>query len=97
MKTTSSTSKKQLQLSKPTSSIGKLRKELRAKSPKTWAKIEKTWDYKMLTTVMDMVMSILDNVNPRLKKLARENEYIIQGGEIEDKVWKLLRTARRLK
>jgi hypothetical protein len=97
MKTTSSTSKKQLKLSKSTSSISGLKREFRNTHPKTVAKLEKRWDFKMLTPVMDTAMSILDNVNPRLKKLARKDEYIIQGGEIEEKIWKLLRTARRLK
>lgn len=51
----------------------------------------------MLVPVIDFVMSILDDVNPRLKKLAKKNEYIIKGNEIEEKVWKLLKIARRLK
>lgn len=97
MKPTQSTSKKQLKLSKTTSSISKLQKELRKKSPKTWAKLEKQWDSIMLVPVIDFVMSILDDVNPRLKKLAKKNEYIIKGNEIEEKVWKLLKIARRLK
>lgn len=94
---TQSTTKKQLKLSKTTSSIIKLKRDLRKKAPKTWAKLEKRWDSKMSIPVMDFVFSLLDNVNPRLKKLIKKDEYIIQGGEIEEKVWKLLEKCRRLK
>lgn len=95
MKITSSTSKKQLKLSKPTNSSA-LKREFKKRYPKTSMRIEKKWDHKMLIPVMDFTMSILDNVNPRLKKLAKKDEYIIQGIEIEEKVWKLLKKARKL-
>lgn len=74
-----------------------LKKELKAKAPKAWAKHEKRWDTKIMIPVVQFVMSILDDVNPRLKKLAKKDEYIIKGSEIEEKLWKLLAKARRLK
>ncbi len=97
MRITQSTTQKQLKLSKTTSSISKLKRELRKKSPKTWAILDKRWDNKMMIPVIDFVFSILHNINPRLKKLAKKDEYIICGEDIEEKLWKLLLKCRRLK
>lgn len=97
MKTTSSSSSKHLKLSKSTSSLIKLKRELRKKFPKTLSKVEAQWDYKMILPVMDFVFSLIDDINPRLKKLVKKDEYILQGEDIEAKVWKLLEKCRRLK
>lgn len=72
-------------------------KEQRRKKPKTFAKIDKRWDIRMIEPVADFISdTIMPNVNPRLKKLAKEDEYIINGPEIEAELWKLLKKVRKI-
>lgn len=74
-----------------------LSREWRKKSPKTWAKLDKRWDIKMIGPVMEFTIEhLVANVNPRLRKLAKPGEYIISGPKVEKEVWKLLRQVRRM-
>ena len=71
-------------------------REHRKKAPKTFAKLDKRWDIKMLDGVIDFTHTILRDVNPRLKKLAKKDEWIIDAPTIEEKLWPLLRKVRRI-
>ena len=58
-----------------------LRRKLKKKAPKTWAKIEKRWDIKIADDVTRFALDVgLYNIET-----------------IEEMVWKLLKKARRLK
>lgn len=71
-------------------------REQRRKKPKTFAAIDRRWDMKMLHDVMHFAMGTLKYVNPRLKKLARKEEWIIDANEVEHKLWPLLAKLRRI-
>lgn len=67
----------------------------RKKRPKTYAKIDKRWDIKMIGPVLDFVVSVADDVN-RKAILNTHKEYLIDGPKIERKLWKLLQKSRRI-
>lgn len=60
----------------------------RKKAPKTWAKMDNRWDIKMIPAVMDFVFSIHGHVDFKEKK--------VNGEDIEEKVWELLKKCRRI-
>ncbi len=67
----------------------KLKKELKKKSPKAWAKAEKRWDVKMIPDVTDFIIGIG-------KHMRNDSSFTYDGPAIEEMVWKLLIKARRL-
>lgn len=77
-------------------SLKDYRKELKRRKPKTVAKIRARWDFKLIKDVAELTYFIADHVNPRLEKLRRKNEYLIDGPEIQHEVMKLMAKVRRI-
>ena len=68
-----------------------LRKEIRAKCPKTAARLDKRWDTKMTRDVLQFSVNI-----GKLIKFS-DTSFTYDGMRIEEGLWKLLKKARRLK
>ncbi len=72
-------------------------KKEKKRSPKTWARIGRRWDIKMIGPVDKFLHEVvLKNINPRLVKLARKDEFIFDGPTIEGELFKLLAKVRRI-
>ena len=66
----------------------KLKRELKKKHPKAWARAEKLWDFKMHDDVLDFTFNIVDMINWKTETY--------DGSGIEEMVWELLRKVRRI-
>ena len=69
--------------------LEQLKREIKNKSPKTFAKATKHWSYKMIMDVSRFTVEIGSHIYFKDKRY--------DGPEIEELVWKLLVKARRLK
>lgn len=72
------------------------RNDLKKRRPKLYAKIEKEWDYKMISPVFDFVMDISKYINPKAKDAVKKEEWLYKGSDIEAEVWKLLKKVRKI-
>lgn len=66
-----------------------IRRRIKKKSPKTYQKLINMWDYKMTHDVMRFIMDIDVYVDWKHKQY--------DGIELERRIWRLLKKARRLK
>jgi len=73
-----------------------LARDMRKRSPKTFAAMDKRWDMKMIGPVTDFIFHIQEHINPKAQKAVRGDEYLYNGPEIEAEVWKLLEKVRRI-
>lgn len=71
-------------------------RDLKKKSPKAFAEYEKRWDCKMTNDVMEATFEIAKHINPKAKKAIGKEEWLFDGQEIEEVIWRLLRKARRI-
>lgn len=76
--------------------IKQLKRKMKKQRPKTWARVHRRWDIKMIGDVSDFTFHLLDYVNPKAAKAIGKNEYLIKGPEIEEELWKLLEKVRRI-
>ncbi len=76
--------------------LKQFKSKIKKRSPKTFARVQKQWDYKMIGPVTDFVLAIEKHVNPRVIKLLRKHEYLYDGPEIEAELWKLLAKVRKM-
>ena len=76
--------------------VKQLKRRLKKRSPKTVARAEKRWDFKMIGDVTDFTFNLLEHVNPKAKAALEPEEWLIQGPEIEQELWKLLMKVRRI-
>lgn len=76
--------------------VRQINKDFRKKHPKSWKRIEdavnRDWEMKMMTPVLDFVFDLGKQIYIRPKK----DKALYNGPEIEQEVWKLLRKVRRI-
>lgn len=76
--------------------IKQLKKKLKKRSPKAWAKAERQWDSKMIGDVADFITDIYKHINPKAQKAIKDFDWLYNGPEIEAELWKLLAKVRRI-
>lgn len=76
--------------------LKEIRKQIQKRRPKTMADIQEHWDIKMLDAVMDFVYTTTQLINPKLLKYHKDGDYIIDGPEMEERLWKFCRKFRRI-
>ena len=76
--------------------IKQLKRKYKKRAPKVWERAGKHWEYKMIFPIGDFIQSIVKNVNPRITKHAKKDDYIIDGIAIEKELDKVLKKLRRI-